>query len=450
MGVVKGLALVFLSLILIAATVVVLLGFTFNSLLYPETYSDALKSQNAYSIITEQFINTPDNDAGINSQNISELIPPEELERAINSMLSNFLSYIRGDSDELDLTIELDANVILSLFEGFANEIQICNPGEESYSNSFNETFVLCLPQGVDPDLITPELISIIPVCSSDEGMFLGNILQCRPSGITPSELNTYLQNLPPCDDNQDFDISQIPSCRPSDQSNSEFIVEFLLRNNISVAEFSYFNIADEFDQESINFIDTLRSYVNTARIIFYVALSVAVVILITMLLLNYHLAHEFFRWVGADLLFIGLITFSIGIVLKNLVNQLLIRTDLPTGFESDTFSFIFPVMIEIANGLFLRLDILSYSIIGIGVLFIIISFLFTRWDLKAKSLESREKVGKSLKNQSTKVKDEKIAEKPVEIPVETSIKKNVKLESEAKPKTDLGNIRTKKVKISK
>ncbi len=133
--VLKKLTLVILSALLYFSLFIAIFGSSVQILLFPEIYETALDENNVYDYIEEQILNKgyiPDT-----------IFVKKEVESNVKRLLGNVLSYIRGDVDNLELTINFN-DTIQGFFEQRASELPICKDSQYPLDD-------LCLPDDVEP-----------------------------------------------------------------------------------------------------------------------------------------------------------------------------------------------------------------------------------------------------------------------------------------------------------
>jgi hypothetical protein len=136
MGVGKGLLISFVSVLLAASLVFLGVLWSVQAFLYPQVYEHALNESGAYAQI-----------------NLSELpggsfvkLPSGGVPVLVGNYLSNTLSYVRGDSPDLNLTIEVDTSNLTSFLIKSAENFPVCAQGEEP----FNGNTPVCRPAYVN------------------------------------------------------------------------------------------------------------------------------------------------------------------------------------------------------------------------------------------------------------------------------------------------------------
>jgi hypothetical protein len=136
MGFVKGLLLISLSSTLILLVFMFGILWSVNSFLYPQIYEKVLNDSGAYNMI-----------------NVSQLpggsfikIPSGGVEALSNNLLESTLSYLRGDSMTLNLTLEIDNQKLNDFFLSQIEQLPTCTLGE----NPLSGNDPVCIPPGVN------------------------------------------------------------------------------------------------------------------------------------------------------------------------------------------------------------------------------------------------------------------------------------------------------------
>ncbi len=136
MGVGKNILLVFVSFLLVLSIIFLGIFWSLHTFLYPQIYEKALSESGAY-----------------NSLNLTDVvggsfikIPSTGVQGIVNTLLENTLSYMRGDSSNLNLTLEVDTQKLNDFFLKNVQDFRVCNPGEEP----FNGTEPVCRPADVN------------------------------------------------------------------------------------------------------------------------------------------------------------------------------------------------------------------------------------------------------------------------------------------------------------
>jgi len=146
MGAGKSVLLVFLSVILVLSLFILGIFWSIHALLYPQVYENVLADNGVYSLV-----------------NLSQIpggslisFPAGGVEALVNGLLENSLSYLRGDSKSLNLTVEVNSSEVNSIFL-----------------------------QGIES----------LPICRNESSLVSGEIPSCRPADINNTEfLNKVLE----------------------------------------------------------------------------------------------------------------------------------------------------------------------------------------------------------------------------------------------------------------
>ncbi len=129
MGLIKNILVGFISVFLILSVSLLIFLGGLNALLYPQVYENALGENNVYDSINITEIQGAD----------FVKMPDGGTEFLINNLLGNFLSYIRGDAEELSLKIQIDRENLRNFFKDKIGEIPECGENESEYDESGNQ-----------------------------------------------------------------------------------------------------------------------------------------------------------------------------------------------------------------------------------------------------------------------------------------------------------------------
>ena len=138
--VLKQLTLFVLSFILVNSLAAAILGTSVQVLLYPDIYQDTLEKNQAYDFIETQLA-----DSGYLPDTI---FVQDGIKPLTNRLLKNFLAYVRGDSENLDLKLDVKGTL------------------EEFFLERINE----------------------LPVCKNNIDVLASNDITCKPADIEPNE----------------------------------------------------------------------------------------------------------------------------------------------------------------------------------------------------------------------------------------------------------------------
>lgn len=149
MGIVKSGVLGFLAVFVALCVVLLIVLLSLNSLLYPEIYIEGLKESGALSEMEGQLQQIPV--AGFIK------MPDGSFEALISAMLSNLFSYLRSESDDLNMTIEIDEAKLKELVLQQLGRIRTCNPGELPNPQDPSS---ICMPGDQDADEIVRKFLA--------------------------------------------------------------------------------------------------------------------------------------------------------------------------------------------------------------------------------------------------------------------------------------------------
>lgn len=135
MGFGRGVTLTSLSILLVLSLFVLGIFWSIHAFLYPQIYEQTLAENNAYSLI-----------------NISQLmggnfikLPSGGMPALVNGLLENTLSYMRGDTATLNLTVPIDTQKLTDFFMQSFVGLPDCQPGQDPF-----KTNVQCKPTNVN------------------------------------------------------------------------------------------------------------------------------------------------------------------------------------------------------------------------------------------------------------------------------------------------------------
>jgi hypothetical protein len=140
----KGLTLFLISNLLAITLTVAIFGTSMQVLLYPSVYQKALDKNNVYNLIEEKAIQ-----GGYISEAVFNKQNPKKI---IDYLLRNTLAYLRGDTETLNLTINLN-ETLYAFFEERAAEYPVCKHGQLPFSGAST----VCRP----PDLNVSQFLDM-------------------------------------------------------------------------------------------------------------------------------------------------------------------------------------------------------------------------------------------------------------------------------------------------
>ncbi len=137
MGAGRSILLAFLSIILALSLFILGLFWSIHALLYPQIYENALADNNAYSLI---------NFSQITGGDLIKL-PAGGVEALVNGLLENSLSYLRGNSKTLNLTVEVNTEKLNSILLDGINSLPVCSQGTDPFASG---EIPSCVPSGTN------------------------------------------------------------------------------------------------------------------------------------------------------------------------------------------------------------------------------------------------------------------------------------------------------------
>ncbi|MBU2616997.1 MAG: hypothetical protein KKB79_03400, partial [Nanoarchaeota archaeon] len=105
MGVLKGILWTFLGFLLVVSLLVSVTLLTANTLLYPDIYVKAIDESGGASGVLADATEGIDEGEFVNTSN-------EEFDAEVEKLITNFLSYLRGETNELDLAMNIDSDAL--------------------------------------------------------------------------------------------------------------------------------------------------------------------------------------------------------------------------------------------------------------------------------------------------------------------------------------------------
>lgn len=143
---IKGMFLAFITIIIFFSAIILILSFTLYQFLYPSVYVESLEESGAFEYVEEQLGN----------QTAFIKTPEEGIEPVVEDLLGNTLSYVRSDTDELNLTVELDKEELRNFFLESMESVPVC---QQNQTYSFDDLENLCRPPGIDEEAFLDELL---------------------------------------------------------------------------------------------------------------------------------------------------------------------------------------------------------------------------------------------------------------------------------------------------
>jgi hypothetical protein len=119
----KKILLVVISIVLVISLFVLGILWSSYTFLYPEVYKETFEKTNFYDSVTLSQI--PGGDF--------ITLPEDGMKGILDNFIESTLSYLRGDSENLNLTFEVDSEKLDDFLLKESQKIRICNVGEESF-----------------------------------------------------------------------------------------------------------------------------------------------------------------------------------------------------------------------------------------------------------------------------------------------------------------------------
>lgn len=134
-----------ISIASIILIILISMSLTLNSFLYPQIYFKAFEVSGLYESIESNLQN---------AQDATFIKIPEEGPRPlVESLLSNLLSYMRSDTDDLTLEVKIDKDKLRNFFLDSINKTQECKKGQDPFGEN------PCIPKGESPEQFLNEFL---------------------------------------------------------------------------------------------------------------------------------------------------------------------------------------------------------------------------------------------------------------------------------------------------
>jgi len=159
MNFLKRIGIFILSAISIFLLIILSLSFTLNYFLYPQIYLQTFEKAEVYKYIN----NNLEKSIGVNFIKISS----EEFKPIIESLLSNFLSFMRSDTEDLNLTINIDVKTLEGILSNSLQNLKPCSKSQYSFDIENP-----CIPKGKSAEQFLNEFIE-----NSNQSLFEKNTI---------------------------------------------------------------------------------------------------------------------------------------------------------------------------------------------------------------------------------------------------------------------------------
>ncbi len=146
MGFLKNSAIFILSILAILSIILFSLALTLNTFLYPEVYIKSFEEAGVYDFIQNNLDK---------AQAATFIAIPESGPKIIvENLLTNFLSYIRSDDKELNLTIKIDTQKLKNFFIESVEKTPFCQSSQQQIPKE------ICRPQNQSAEEFLEEFLA--------------------------------------------------------------------------------------------------------------------------------------------------------------------------------------------------------------------------------------------------------------------------------------------------
>jgi len=146
MGTGKNILLSIISFVLIILISIVVVLASMNMLLYPSIYENALEKSNTYGSLGNI----------INQNSGTQFIQNKNFQFMANFLIENFLSYARGDSENLNLVIKINQTTLNDFLQKDIEKLPPCISGQDA----FNGNIPLCKPANETSSQFSSEVLA--------------------------------------------------------------------------------------------------------------------------------------------------------------------------------------------------------------------------------------------------------------------------------------------------
>jgi len=136
MGFIKFSLLIVVSIVFVISLLLFMVGLNLNSLLYPDFYEKVLEKSGTYDFLSEN----------VEASNAGTAFLEEQADEIVPELLDESLSYLRGESDDLSLIIDISDESVRAFFEERADSLEDCEKGV----NPFVKGVKPCVPPGMN------------------------------------------------------------------------------------------------------------------------------------------------------------------------------------------------------------------------------------------------------------------------------------------------------------
>jgi len=180
----KNILLVVMGILLVLAVFVSSTLLTANTLLYPEVYIESLEDNRVY----EYFDNFT---GGVPGGEFVD-VPESGIKIVVDGALVNFLSYTRGDSEKLDLTLKIEGSSAKDFLVSQVENFPECD-SEKILSEGPEE---VCIPAGTDPSEFVDEIFEENNITLESTSIDLVEVSGLDVSGVERVRENVELYRM--------------------------------------------------------------------------------------------------------------------------------------------------------------------------------------------------------------------------------------------------------------
>lgn len=135
----KSIAIVILSALLVVSLTISIIGLNSSQLIYPNIYENAFDKNGVYYLLSQKL---PNNSA------VTQVFFQEEIKANINRLVSGSLAYVRSETDDIVLSLQIDDFKIRAYLEGVYPHLPVCAPGQYPLTDGQE-----CKPESMSPSM---------------------------------------------------------------------------------------------------------------------------------------------------------------------------------------------------------------------------------------------------------------------------------------------------------
>jgi hypothetical protein len=119
--VLKSIALVILSFLLVVSLSVSIIGLNASQLIYPDVYEDSFQKNGVYYLLSQKL---PNNSA------VTQVFFQGQIKANVNRLIEGSLAYVRSETDDIVFSLQIDEFNIRAYLEGVYPYLPVCTPGQ--------------------------------------------------------------------------------------------------------------------------------------------------------------------------------------------------------------------------------------------------------------------------------------------------------------------------------